>query len=287
MALSEVIDTYDSRCIAAAEFYIASIPVMKAQVLARAREQEQLLKDVMTRARGPSGLANVQGSPHQMLVIAHGLHAELKKIHDTASALQKTQELLARDHSMESEATPLISQVEAALSFLDTRKELWFEVATWTRVQEAFSAANMLTKEVKITVIENALQRLDTAIRVWEEKSEAEGPLDTFGSSEAELDLSKRLRDLHRAWQSALEVLPKLISPNFQARHRLLLKEELSALRAALDDNQRSIDQVLCMGSDTTSSSYPTTMHHASNSHDDSATLEVRVSYSQLQQTCF
>lgn len=251
MALAGVINAYDIRCKAAAQFYRECIPAMKAQVLDRARDQERLLREVMARARGPEGLANVKGTAQDMWVAADSLHGELKRIHHSASSLQKTQELLARDQSMETTATPLISQVEAAISFLGTRKKLWMEVASWTRVQQAFSAATLLTKDIKVNLLDDALEHLDTAIQIWEVMPVATDILDVLGASEAEQALSKRLRDLHRAWQAAMHVLPKVISATFPGRHRLLLKEELAGLRSALEESKHSIDLVLCIGSPT------------------------------------
>ena len=259
VALAGVINAYDTRCTSAAGFYHNCIPVMKAQVLDRARQQEQLLQEVVERARGPSGLAKLDGSANEMWATANSLHDELKAIHDTASSLQKTQELLARDQPEAATATPLIGQVEAAISFLETRKNLWIEVAAWTRVQHAFSAANLLTRDVKLVLLENALENLDAAIQVWEAKPVATDVLDVAGASKAEQALSQSLRKVHRAWESVMHVLPKVISATFPARHRLLLKTELLGLRAALDDSKHSIDQVLCIGEPVVKEPQPTT----------------------------
>ena len=280
VALAGVIDAYDTRCTAAASFYHDCIPIMKAQVLDRARQQEQLLQEVVERTRGPEGLAKLHGNAKEMWVAANSLNDELKGIHNTASSLQKTQELLARDQPGETTATPLIGQVEAAISFLDTRKKLWMEVAAWTRVQHAFSAATLLTRDVKLALLENALSNLDAAILVWEKKPLATSALDTTGASEAEQALSRRLRKVHRAWQSAMHVLPKVVSATFPGRHRLLLKTELSGLRAALDDSKRSIDQVLCIGEPEETIPTTNTAYQPSASEIEQATnLEVTSFY--------
>jgi hypothetical protein len=275
VVLAGHLDEYDTHCTAAADFYRECIPVMKAKVLERAGDQERLLQEVMVHARGPEGLANVHGTEREMWMAAHSLQEELKNIHDTAISLQKTQDLLVRDsQNTKSTTTPLVSQVEAALAFLESRRKLWMEVAAWNRLQVAFSAATLLTRDVNLNQIENALEHLDAAIKVWEEKRAADSPLDFIGVSEAERALSKRLRDLHRAWQSAMDILPKLISASFPASHRLLLIKELSGLRAALDDRKGSIDQVLCFGEPVEKPPDRTSQSHADAS-DLAASSEV------------
>lgn len=247
--VAAVLKVYNDRCDHAYLCYQERIPVMDAKVSARLREVRGHVQQVMDQARGASGLAAVGGDPNAMQQLAGQLRTQLSENVSDAAALENIQELLASEGCQPESGTPVMSQVKDCTRHLDNMKQLWASVAQWTRVSGTFASATLLTSTVKVSTLTRALNDLDAAICPWEARQCAASVLDTDGNTPPERALFDRLRAVHAAWQQGSEILPQLLSPSFQERHRAQLDSGLHGLRSALEGSKRPIDRFLWLGS--------------------------------------
>lgn len=246
--VAAVIKVYSDRCDHAYLCYQERIPVMEAKVSARLREVWGHVQQVMSQARGTSGLAAIGGDPSAMQQLAGQLRSHLSEHVSDAAALERIQELLVSEGCQTESGAPVISKVKECTHHLDNMKQLWASVAQWTHVSGTFATATLLTSTVKVSTLIRALNDLDAAICPWEARPRAASVLDTDGTTPPERALLDRLRDVHAAWQQGCEILPQLVSPSFQARHRAQLERELQGLRSALEGSNRPIDRFLWLG---------------------------------------
>lgn len=247
-SMAAVLKVYNDRCDHAHMYYQERIPVMGAKVSARVREIWSHVQQIMSHARSDSGLAAIGGDPHAMQQMAAQLRASLTELVSDAAVLEKIQEMLVSEGRQAPSEAPLISKVKECTRHLDSLKHLWNSIALWTRVSVTFSSATLLTSTVKVATLNRALADLDTAICAWEARTCADGVLDVEGLTPSERALVDRLRAVHTAWQQGSEILPELVSPSLQERHRAQLERELQGLRSTLEGSNRPIDRFLWLG---------------------------------------
>ena len=246
--MAAVLKLYNERCDHAATCYQESVPILEAKVCTRIKEIWCDVQQVMRLARSESGVVAIGGDPQAMQQMALQLRADLSDCVGDASALEKTQELLATEGRQATSGTPLIGKVRECTRHLDNLKQLWNSIALWTRVTNLFCAATLLTSSVKLSSLTRALSDLDTAISAWEDRPLADDVLDVEGVTVAEQTLVERLRAVHTAWRQGSDILPQLMSSAFQERHRAQLEWELRGLRSTLEGSNRPVDRFLWLG---------------------------------------
>eukprot|EP00892_Ulva_mutabilis_P005207 jgi/Ulvmu1/3058/UM015_0098.1 len=246
--MAAVLQLYSDRCDQASIWYQERVPIIEAKVCTRIKEIWGELQKVMGLARSKSGVASASGDPQAMQQRALQMRAELSERVGDAAALEKIQELLASEGHQDSSSTSLTGRVRQCTRHLESLKQLWNSIALWNRVANMFSTATLLTSRIKVATLTRALSDLDTAICSWEERPVTDDILDVDGTTDDERALVDRLRAIHTAWRQGSEVLPQLLSPAFQARHRGQLESELRGLRSTLEGSNRPIDLFLWLG---------------------------------------